>query len=272
MLFKVDVTNNRGLSLSLPLEDTSLGYLVDDITGLDPVKATIVTSGYAQQDGVQYQSSKREARNLVVKLKYEPSLSSRTVKQLRKALYDFFMPKTPITLRFYDDEEVEAVMIEGRVESFDSPLFAEEPEGTISIICPLPDFYDPTPSIVSHSTVSDSTEFVIDYGGSTETGIAFKMMVNRTLSDFIIYHRRPDNSQMALEFDGSLLAGDVLTINTNQGFKGAILTRGGSDISVLYWITTNWIEMAPGPNKFRVYAEGAAVPFTIEYATKYGGL
>jgi hypothetical protein len=271
MLYKVEVTNNRGSSLELPLADFSLGYIVEEITGLDPVKATIVTSGYAQQDGVQYQSSKREGRNLVFQLKYEPTLSSRTVKQLRKVLYDFFMPKTPVTLNFYDDEE-ETVEILGRVESFDSPLFAEEPKGTISIICPLPDFYDPTSTIVSNSTVSDSTEFVVDYDGSTETGVEFKMMVNRTLSDFIIYHRRPDNSQMALEFDGSLLAGDVLTINTNQGLKGAILTRAGSDSSVLYWITTSWIEMTPGPNRFRVYAEGAAVPFTIEYATKYGGL
>lgn len=271
MLFKVDVVNNRGLTLTLPLEDVSLGYIIDEITGLDPVKATIVSSGYAQQDGVQYQSSRREARNVVMKLKYEPSLGSKTVKQLRKALYDFFMPKTPVTLRFFDDEE-DLVEIQGRVESFDSPLFAEDPTADISIICPLPSFYDPTPTLVSHSTVSDSTEFVLDYEGSDETGIIFKMMVDRPLTSFTIYHRRPDNSQMAQEFDGSLIAGDVLTINTNPGSKGAILTTAGVDISVLYWITTNWIELAPGLNNFRVYAEGAAVPFTIEYATKYGGL
>jgi hypothetical protein len=35
---------------------------------------------------------------------------------------------------------------------------------------------------------------------------------------------------------------------------------------------STWINFFPGTNYIRVYADGAAIPFTIEYTTKLGGL
>lgn len=271
MLTKVDITNNRGMTLTLPFDDIGNGYAIEEITGLDPVKATISSSNYAQQDGAQYQSSRREARNLVFKIKLEPNVNTGSVRALRRALGTYFPYKTPVTFRFYDDE-MDPVDIQGRVETRESPIFAEDPEANISVLCLEPDFYDPTPTIVSGSTVSDMTEFTIDYAGDVDTGVIFKMMVNRNLDEFAIYARKPDGSQINMNFAGTLVAGDVLTITTVAGNKGAILTRAGSDTSVLYWVDPKWFELAPGINFLRVYAGGAAVPFTIEYATKYEGL
>jgi hypothetical protein len=71
-----------------------------------------------------------------------------------------------------------------------------------------------------------------------------------------------------------LVAGDVLSINTVTGSKGATLTRAGVESSVLYGISpqSSWLELMPGVNTIRVYATGAAIPLSIEYINRYGGL
>jgi hypothetical protein len=50
MLTMVTVQNPSG-TLFLPLTDASQGYVVKDIQGLDPVKASLASSTMAQMDG-----------------------------------------------------------------------------------------------------------------------------------------------------------------------------------------------------------------------------
>jgi len=268
-----EVTNEQGETLVLPLEYTENGYFLKDIENLEPVKATLVSSGYANVDGEQHHSSRRESRNLIVRLKLETGPAG-TVRELRSRLYAFFMPKATVHMQFHSDD-MATVHISGIIESFVAPLFVKEPEATISIMCHKPDFYIPEPVIVSGNTVADDAEVEVQYAGTIETGIRLIMNVDRSLPGFTVYHRSAANQLNTLEFeDVPLVAGDVLTISTIPGAKGATLTRAGSDSSVLYGISTvsKYIELYPGTNYLRVYALGAAVPFTLEYTTKIGGL
>ena len=91
MLSQVNVTSAQGEILQLVLADVSDGFVLEDIGGLGPVKATLVSTGFANQDGVQPQSAKREQRDLSFKIGLEPYDTSMTVQQLRQQLYDFFM-------------------------------------------------------------------------------------------------------------------------------------------------------------------------------------
>jgi hypothetical protein len=272
MLTKVEVFTAQGQTLVLPLEYANNGYLIQGIDGLDPVKATVVSSSFAGQDGEQYQTSRREARNIIFKLELKRG-AAESVRDLRTRLYSIFSPKSTISLRFHDDEDG-VVDISGVVESCFAPLFVQEPVATISVLCHKPDFYVPTPIVVTGNTVSNSTEFQINYEGSIETGIKIALTLNRDMSQFTIYHRSPDNSIRSLEFNEPLLSGDIITIVTVAGEKSAILTRAGSNSSVLYGIApvSHFITLFPGTNYLRVYAEGAAIPFTIEYTNKVGGL
>lgn len=272
MLTKVEVSTTQGQTLVLPLEYTNNGYVVQAIDGLDPVKAVIVSSSFANQDGEQYQSSRREARNITIKLGLEKGAAG-SVRDLRTRLYTIFMPKSTVRLRFFSDDE-DAVDIYSKVESCFAPLFVQEPVATISLLCHQPDFYIPTPVVISGFTVATPTEIQVDYEGSIETGITLTMTLNRNLNSFTIYHRSSDNSLRSLEFNEPLLSGDKIVLSTVSGSKGATRTRAGSISSVLYGITpiSNWINLFPGTNFIRVYAEGAALPFTIEYNTKIGGL
>src|SRR5690242_8791578 len=127
MIVQVEATNSRGSVLELPIDDVLNGLVMQEIEGLDPVKATIVTSSFAQQDGVQYQSSRRDQRDIKLSIGLEPDYTVSTVRGLRSQLYRHFMPKSEVQLRFIDDDGL-AVLISGRVETCEAPPFVEEPQ------------------------------------------------------------------------------------------------------------------------------------------------
>jgi Phage tail protein len=279
---KVEIRTSQGSLLTLPLGDATGGLIIQEIQGLDPVKATLVSSSFAQLDGSQYHSSRRESRNIKITLGLEPDYGLELVGDLRRRLYNFLMPKTEVSLRFHTyDERIQNVLerdldvdILGRIESFETALFTKDPAVDISLVCFDPDFYDPIPVEISDMTVNDLTETVLNYIGTVETGIKFTLSVDRSISEFTIYHRPSDGSLRTLDFAAPLLANDVLTINTVVGNKSVILVRDGVESSLVYALSpqSNWIELQPGDNYIRVYAEGVPIPFEIEYTTKYGGL
>lgn len=275
MLQLVEVRTRQGDLLSLPLEDDSSGFRVADIQGLDPVKANLVSSSFANMDGEEYQSSRREARNVKLQIELDPDPETGdTVYGLRKEIYKFFMPKSEVTFRFYMSDGLE-VDIVGRVESCETALFTQEPAVDISVMCFKPDFYELTPELVPGTTTAGDVPITINYAGSIETGIQLTLNVNRSLPDFSVYHVPPNDETKTMDFDNfPLIAGDVLVISTVRGAKGATLTRAGTTTSVLYGISpqSNWIELQPGTNTIRVAAEGADIPLTIQYNNKYGGL
>lgn len=276
MLIKMEVENAAGDVLSLPLSDTTNGYAVQNIDGLDPVKATIVSSAFARLDGMQYQSSRREARNVLITVGLEPDYANTSVRALRARLYQYLMPKTAVTLSFYmSDGSVAAVM--GRVESFTALLFAQEPSVEISVLCFDPDFVDPTVVTVSGTTknaLGAANSFDLNYTGDVETGVIFKLSPMRTLSAFTIYHTSPDGSLYTTDFAAPLTSGMVLTMSSIPGQKKVTTTITGFVSSVLYGMApqANWITLLPGINTFNIYAEGAAVPYQIIYNKRYGGL
>lgn len=273
MLTTVEVRNPAGDLLSLPLDDISDGYVLQDVEGIDPVKATIVSSTFATLDGVQYQTARREARNLLITLGLEPDYASSSVRELRSNLYNWFMSKAAVNLRFYDSDGL-VVEINGRVESLEAPLFVKEPKAVISVLCSNPDFVELDEVTGEGDTVSDTTEFLIVYNGTVETGIRFELNLDRSLTDFSIIHRPPDGIFRTLDFEASLLDLDVVTIDTNVGQKSFILSRSSVESSILYARQPGsaWFLLQPGDNYFRFYAAGDPIPFTYAFTERHGGL
>jgi hypothetical protein len=278
MLNKVEITNNQGVVLELPIGEPYMGYLVQSIDGLDPVKANLVTSSFANEDGEEYHTSRRGARDLIFDIKLEPDYSTGSAWELRQDLYDFFMPKSEVNIRFYVDA-FGYVDISGIVEDFKCPMFVKEPEAKAQIRCVKSDFIHPDPITFNGVTTwTDIIEAEIDYDGTIETGLAFQIIADRSLPEGLtIFHRGPDGSFNILEFTEPLSAGDQLDISTVSGAKGATLTNdvSGTD-SILFGVTPQsaWINLFPGKNYIRVFVdvEGAAIPYTLTYTKKRGGL
>jgi len=274
MLTKIEARNLQGSLLTLSLLDISEGISVEDVQGLDPVKATLVYSDFAGQDLSTFQSARRDRRNIILKLGYEPDYVNTSVRDLRRRLYKWFMPKSLVRLRFYEDDGL-VVDISGRVESNDTPRFGtQDPDATISIVCEDSNFVDLTPRIFSATTTSGSTTSDLTYNGSVETGFVFTLNLDRDINGFTFYNTPPDNSQRSLQFTAPMVAGDTLKISTVPGDKYAILTHAGVDNSVLYGVnpSANWLNLFEGLNKLRVLVAGEPIPWSIAYTDKYGAL
>jgi len=273
MITTVEVRNERGVLLSLSVQDPSSGFIVEGIDGLDPVRAVLVSSSFAQLDGAQYQSSSREARNIILKLRLEPDWVSTSVQGLRSQLYQFFMPKSRVELRFVS-VGMPTVSIFGRIESFESFLFSKDPAIAISVLCFDPDFKSLDLNTVSSTTTSGTTETEIVYDGTVETGVLFEMTVDRSISEFAIRNRTPDNVVRTLEFAKAMVSGNTIAINTVPGDKSVMMTANSEDESVLYAVSpySAWVELYPGSNFIRVSSAGAAIDYDISYTERYGGL
>ena len=273
MIERIEVRTSRGAIISIPVTSNEAGYVVRKIEGLDPVPATLVSSSFAQMDGQEYQSSRREPRNIKLELGLEPNYLDATIRQLRNRLYRYFMPETELQLTFYASDNLQ-VSIGAVVETYESPLFSDDPSVNISMMAFDPDFYDPARVVISGATTSGNDEMILEYDGTIETGVVVTMDITREMDSFTIYHRPPDGSFRSMDFAGGLEPGDELMISTVPGEKAVIQTRENVDASVLYALspTSSWLELLPGDNYIRIYAEGEPVPYKIEYTTKYGGL
>lgn len=274
MLTRVDVSTPQGDLLSFQLDDDTSGYLIQEIEGLDPVKATLTSSSFAGMDGAQYQSARLETRNIIISVSLDPNPLTDTVRGLRNRLYAFFMPKAKVDLTFHDDEGP-TVSISGVVEDSPSPLFTQNPTMKISIICFKPDFLGTVLGYIGDGmTTSGDVGRIVSYPGTSKTGTVIKLNVDRTLNDFTIYHQPPNDDLRQFDFSAPLVAGDVLTISSVTGDKGVTLNRSGTISSLLYGMSpqSRWIELMPGSNTITFYATGAGVPYTIDYVSRYGGL
>lgn len=272
MIEIVDVKNALGATLRIELGDPSSGLLVEEIGGMGPVKATVIETTSAGVDGAQLQETRREGRDITFKIFLEPDYVTETVWDLRQQIYDFFMTKVRVSMRFFMTSGL-FVDIAGVVESCEPDIFTAEPAMNVSIRCSKPDFIDPTVVNRAGSTTASTVATDIDYPGSVETGIVLTLNVNRALTEFTVYNTPSDNILRQMDFAASLQAGDVLKISTVRGDKFITLTRAGVTSSLLYAVSpqSSWTQFFRGINKFRVYAVGAAIPYTIQYTTKYGG-
>lgn len=276
MLTRMDIVNGHGDVLALTLSDASAGYLVREIDGLDPVKATLVSSTIAQVDGAQYQTASRDPRNITGKIALKPDLvvDGTTAAALRSNLYKYAMPKSIVLLKFYVDgtlfAETAAV-----VESLSNSMFTNDPEVDFSFMCYDPDFYSPSSVTFDGFTTSGSTPQLVAYDGTTEAGILFTINFDQSVSALTIHNTQPDGTPQAFEVEGTFVSGDSLVVSTVPGSKAVTFTHSGVPSSLLFGVISppDWIALANGDNEFRVFISGGTpIAFTVEYVPKYGGL
>lgn len=252
--------------------DGSTPYIVKNVDGVDPVKATISTTSYANQDGGFYQSARTEMRNIVLTIGYRPDLTSgMSIQEIRRSMYSVFDPKARIKLRFIDTDEA-PVEIEGFVESHETSIFSRDPEVQISILCPDPYFKAIRPVTISST---NNNPVYTSYLGTAETGFLFELFVNRNVEGTLLRAYINDDNYYDIHYGGSLVSGDVLSISTERANKFVRRTRGGETLSVLNGITRGQLSMVISPRTDRLYTaigEPRTIPYRITYTPKYIGI
>lgn len=284
LLQKLIARNSRGSVLNLPLEDISNGFLVKDIEGLGPVKATLVSSNFATMDGEEYHTSRRDKRNIVIKLGLVPDYGSSSAHELRSQLYDFFMPKTEITLDFdmFDrhTSETDTFRILGRIESFEPVIFAKEPEVNLSIVCYESSFFELSSIVAEGDTLTfpaSTPRITVSYDGTVETGALLELTLPSGVNEIRVFQSFPGigTGTSFMQLGGNYLAGDVLKISSVPGNKFITITRGGVTESYLHDLVshTGWLVLFPGDNLIAVSLDVAVSrTYTLEYTKRHGGL
>lgn len=266
-LTQVSIQNGMGETLNLPLHSYANGFLVKDITGLDPVAASLVSTTVARLDGAQFQSSRRETRNIVLTLGLEPDYTiHNSVGALRQILYNYAMPESEVRLRFDVDGMAYASMVV-RVESLETALFTATPEVQISFIGYDPDFV----GALSVGAGPLSSQTTIAYDGTVATGLDLVYKV-QALADPWVEIVGASGIARRLRFQGTFTK--TFVINTRPGHKSVRDADGapGSD-SMLYAVPRNvlWPLLEPG-NNVLTFAGGTGTTLSYSAELRYGGL
>lgn len=273
MIEQIEVRTKFGKSLVVPLRGGAHGLFIKSLDGLDPTKSSIVTTSFARKDGTQKQASRREARFPKIVFGFDPYLDGDTVESIRNQLFRVFMTKSEVEL-FYTTSEGLQVRIEGEVESFDAPRMTEEPDATIGVHCFDPDFRAMSAKVVDLTTTADESFWLLDYAGTTETGMVMEVKPQRPMSNVVLDIIPENGVAQTLEFQGGLLTNDILEISTVTFQKGAWLRRAGTRKSVLQGVSafSDWVNLFPGENRIRVRSEGSDQPVSITYLERYGAI
>lgn len=266
-LTQVSIQNGMGETLHLPLHSYANGFLVKDISGLDPVGASLVSTTVANLDGAQFQSSRRETRNVVLTLGLEPDYTVHDdVGSLRRTLYNYAMPEAEVTLTF-DMDGAPYASTKVRVESLETSLFTASPEVQISFIGYDPDFM----GVGRLETGILYGETTIRYNGTVPTGIQCIYRA-KNLTDPWIEVVGPSGIPRRLLIQG--VFNETFNISTQVGEKyvNKFLALPGQE-SLLYAVPRNtlWPVLEPGDNLLS-FKGGDDVYLYLYADLRYGGL
>lgn len=256
-------------------------FQIRDITGLGPVTADINTSPLGSMDGDSFVGGSVGARNIVLTIKPNPDWRAWTYEKLRRALYEYFMPKRRVRLVFETDE-IAPVEILGYVESNEPNIFSKDGEIQVSIICPYPYFTSVNPIVIDGvSTYAREAGVEVDYEGSVETGINVQVSwadtgewtppyISIQVGDpLLTYFKVNATVDQYSYFEMSSVSGQKFV--QNIAISNGVITNLLSKVQQ----GSHWPILQPGVNDFSVtteHSEATELNWRLTYYNRYGGL
>lgn len=248
---------------------------VQDIQGLDPVKATINTTEYADIDGGYFTGASVDIRNIVITFGYNPDWAENTIETLRQTLYQYFMPKQAIRLTF-TSTHLPPVQIDGFVESMEPNIFSQDPSVAVSIICPDPPFVGVDEVTLDLITVAfvPVTVDTVGYIGSVET--PFHMVISKGSGPdvgSIIIGIETQYGHFNFAADG-IDATTTLEFDSTDGAREIIEHRAGVTGSLMGALYADplWHKLQPGGNNLCVITGSGGQSAVVTYHPRFGGL
>lgn len=277
MLRRFNVQN--GLSTRLlwyDLWNSSNGYIVKNIEGIEPVEAEISTTVLAGIEGVTIDSALRRSRNIVVTLGLQPTATA-TIEDLRREAYADMMVGWPLLLIF---EDMDGTIREtrGTVESNQANRFSKDPEQVISFICYDPDFIKREADIYQVPYSELKSGWSHTYTGTSPTGVAVSAMLNGSIPSGS-YFRISNQSwvgakRLTIDQNISITPGqNSLSINTAPGYRRIDLWTS----SLIGSLSNNheWGMLMPGPNTITLDFKDSISDSTnvmVSYTKRWGEL
>lgn len=282
------------LQIPVQMSDGS-GRFISKIDGLEPVQATISTTAYNSLDGEFYVGSQVPKRNIVLTVQTELS-GAESIAQVRRDLYRYFMPQNSMLLQF-DSDDRDPVQAYGYVESFSGDRFSQDPEITISILCPNPNFLAATPIIVNGQSkvgTDPAPESIIN-PGDRNVGVTISLINNQDVAfeGDIKIHRMVESSPGVYFSEQELYLNDVsinaymydeshMWVDTRVGSKKVEIQNQQNERTknLLGSMREDsvWPVFYPAPNLFRVVTtdtegwSGHYLDWQLTFVPAFGGI
>lgn len=301
MIKSITVTNhlNESIKLELGFPERS-GFLIQEISGLGPVKADINVSELSSIDGSIYNSARLPSRNIVFKLVL---LESPTIEDTRQKSYKYFPIKKRVRLLIETTNRTAEIF--GYVESNEPIIFSRQETTQISIVCPNPYFYSEGKQITtftgfeklfsfpfSNESLSDKLLIMgnilknqmqtVLYEGDSEIGFNIEIHAVGTAKHVMIYNMNTlenmkiDTDKLIALTGQPIIMGDSIFISTIKGDKSIQLLREGVYYNIINCLDRDatWMFLRKGDNVFAFDAEegGANLYFRIINQVIYQGI
>jgi len=301
MIKSITVTNhlNESIKLELGFPERS-GFLIQEISGLGPVKADINVSELSNIDGSIYNSARLPSRNIVFKLVL---LESPTIEDTRQKSYKYFPIKKRVRLLIETTNRTAEIF--GYVESNEPIIFSRQETTQISIVCPNPYFYSEGKQITtftgfervfsfpfSNESLSDKLLIMgnilknqmqtVLYEGDSEIGFNIEIHAVGTAKNVMIYNvntlenMKIDTDKLIALTGQPIIMGDSIFISTIKGDKSIQLLREGVYYNIINCLDRDatWMFLRKGDNVFAFNAEegGANLYFRIINQVIYQGI
>lgn len=301
MIKSITVTNhlNESIKLELGFPERS-GFLIQEISGLGPVKADINVSELSSIDGSIYNSARLPSRNIVFKLVL---LESPTIEDTRQKSYKYFPIKKRVRLLIETTNRTAEIF--GYVESNEPIIFSRQETTQISIVCPNPYFYSEGKQITSftgfekvfsfpfsNESLSDKLLIMgnilknqmqtVLYEGDSEIGFNIEIHAVGTAKHVMIYNvntlenMKIDTDKLIALTGQPIIMGDSIFISTIKGDKSIQLLREGVYYNIINCLDRDatWMFLRKGDNVFAFDAEegGANLYFRIINQVIYQGI
>ena len=273
MINYIEVTNNKGESILLDITNPwETGFVVENITGLDPGKATINVSDVSTIDGGRFNSARYSKRTATLYLRFF-MMDGVTIEELRHKCYRFFTVKQRVVLTIKTDDRY--VKTEGYVQSLESTIFSKSEGATVTLICPDPFLYNADPDQVTEfdavnplfefpfsneSTSSNLIEMseltvnnyrTIKYDGDHESGLTFYIHATGTVENLKITNADTgdsigiDHGKLTRLTGYGIMKGDDIEICTERGKKYVKLIRNDIPTNIINCLMpdSKWLQL-----------------------------
>ena len=304
MIKSITVTNHLDESIKLELMfPERSGFVVQNIDGLGPAKASINSKEVSTGDGGVFNSSRLTSRNIVLDLVY---LMAPTIEASRKRSYRYFPIKRRINFLIETDRGLFETY--GYIESNEPNIFSSESGTRISIVCPDPYFYSAGLegiTVTPFSGIEPMFEFPFEnddlnlkmlqmgelqidtiktvyYKGDEEIGIKIYVDMLGPVTNLSIFNMVTresmiiDSSKLVTLTGEGLHFGDTIIISTVRSDKYILLFRDGLYTNILNCLDkyTDWFELSEGDNTLAYTADVGIenLQFRIENQTLHEGV
>lgn len=294
MIKFITITNHVGDSIKLELARPELsGFLIKDIAGLGPAKATINTTKTATHDGSMYNSANLDQRDLVMQIGFIQT-GKETIEDLRQKSYKYFPIKKKIHMLIETDNR--KLETEGYIEANEPNIFSSAEGCVITIACPDPYFYSSvinetvfsgieamfefpfendslTEPLLEMGSIVNKQEAVVYNSGDAEVGMTIVIHAIGDVSNITI-HNLATHEKMSIAT--TMITGDTITIVTKKGSKSITLLRDGVKTNILNCVArgSKWFTLVRGDNLFAYTAEtgSANLQFYVTNKIVYEGV